>query len=138
MLLLCLNVSTRAQTSLHLSTHNKWRNPLIVDEQHSKVCPHFFSCKQEYKWDILLSSIYNTDSDESLTLLSTGHLHYSSVTTHCNHSIRISYIGDPALIPSMFQIDASSKLSSSRFYLYTSKAFCTGQQKYNYCLTFYH
>ena len=118
-----VNVSTRAQTSLHLSTHNQWRIPLIVKEQHSSKYVHIFSCKHKNKWNILPSSIYTTDNGDSLALLFTGHLSSSSARTHCNHSIRLLYIGDPALISSMFQIDASSKVSSSRMYVYTSKTF---------------
>ena len=64
----------------------------------------FFSGKEICKWDILPSSIYTTDNDDSMTLLPTGHLSYSSTTTHCNHSIRMFYIGDPTLTSSMFQI----------------------------------
>ena len=74
----------------------------------------------------LPNSIYAKDNGDSLTFPSTGHLSYSSATIHCNHYIRIVYIRDPVLISSMFQIDASSKVSSSRFYLYTSKIFLTG------------
>ena len=56
------------------------------------------------------SSIYTTDNGDSLTLLSTGHISYSFATTHCNNSTGIFYFGDPALIASMFQIDASSSV----------------------------
>ena len=38
-----VNVLTRAQPSLHSSIYNQWRNPLIVEEQHSiQVFPHLF------------------------------------------------------------------------------------------------
>ena len=99
---LFVNVLTRAQTSLHSSTHKQWRNTLIVEEQHSSKYVHIFACKQKDKWDkwdiiiILPSIIYTKDNSDSLTLLSTGHLSYSSATTHCNHSIRLLIIGDPS------------------------------------------
>ena len=90
-----------AQTSLCSFTHNLWRNPLIVEDQYSLKNFIFFSCKQKDKWVIMPSRIYNTDNGDSMTLLSPGHLSYSSVTTHCNHSIRLLYIGDPTLFSSM-------------------------------------
>ena len=100
-------------------THLLWRS-----NTHINISPFF--CKQEDKWDILPSRIYTTDNGDSLTVLSTGHRSCSSATTHCNNYIRILYIEDPSLISSMFQIDASSKVSSPRIYLHTSKTFWTG------------
>ena len=85
-----VNVSTRAQTSLHSSTHNQWRNPLMWRSSTPSKYFHIFSCKQKYKCDILPSRMYTTDNGDRLTLLSTGHLSYSSATTHCTHSISVS------------------------------------------------